>query len=405
MIPLDQALEIIASSTIPVAGCEDRALADALNAVLILDITAPYNLPPFDNSAVDGFAFRHGDADGQKTAKFALAGEAMAGQPYSGSELTPKSAVRIATGGMVPSFYDTIAMQEVCRIEDGNVFIDNVPTINSSVRRAGNDMREGDIALAAPHRLRSQDVALAHALGLTHLSVRPRLRVAIASTGHELRTSGSSLETGQIIDTNGLMLQQLMHNRDVAVTLLPSLPDEYEATLNALRQASANHDLIITTGGISVGGRDFIRDAMHEHGIIHFWKTAIKPGRPVLFGHFERCSVAALPGNPVSAMVTFLLLGRPLLDALAGIPPMPPFGVLLPLATDINKEVHLRVFSRASLQKAETGNWQVAPYRDQSSNLISSLTKADGLLDLPLGIDRIAAGEPVMFLPFTGLLS
>ncbi len=402
VIELNQALTIISAVVKPITSIEERSLSEALHAVIGQDIFAPYALPPFDNSAIDGYAFRHADIGATKT--LSIIGEAAAGKPFSGEELPPKSAVRISTGGMIPPQCDTVVMQEVCKIESEQLTLSDIPSLGSSIRRAGNDIQASALALKSGQRLRPQDIAFLHALGMKNIPVKPRLRIAIISTGLELRSTGSSLGSSQIIDTNGLMLLQLLQNLDADVSLLPSLPDDYEETLAFIKKTSADHDIIITTGGVSVGGHDYVRDVMHQEGKVFFWKIAMKPGRPVLFGQFSNCFMACLPGNPVSAMVTFFLIVRPLLDALLGRTPVLTPAYMVPLGEPINKEEHLRVFPRAMIKRTDQGLYYAHPYHDQTSNLLSSLSSADGLLDLPIGSTHFKKGELVAYRPFHGLI-
>ena len=401
LLPLDAALQIIGEKAAARTTQKVRPLAAALNGVTATDICAPYALPPFDNTAVDGYAFRHADVHGT-AGELTIIGQSMAGEPHPATELPPGSAVRIATGGMLPGGCDTIVMQEHCTREGDRLRFAPVPPLGSSVRRKGNDIDAGDLAISAGHTLRPQDIALIGALGLTEVAIRRPLRIAIASTGMELREAGATLAAGQIIDTNSLMLAQLLAASGAVITRLPALPDAYDATAAALTGAAAAHDIIITSGGVSVGGRDYVRDVLHDKGQVHCWRLAIKPGKPVLLGQIGDCFMAGLPGNPVSAMVTFFLIVQPLIRALNGQSTALPPAFEAKLAAPIDKETHLRVFPRVSLRVVD-GIAQALPYRDQSSNLIHSLAAADGLLDLPIGVSRYAAGERVAFRPFTGL--
>ena len=401
LLALDDALRLLNEKVAARTAQERRKLTDALHCITATDILAPYALPPFDNTAVDGYAFRHADVQGT-TGELTVAGQSMAGLPHLAVELPPGAAIRIATGGLLPAGCDTVIMQEHCTRDGDRLRFTPVPPLGSSVRRRGNDISAGDVAIAGGQRLRPQDIALIGALGLTEVAVRRPLRIAIASTGLELREPGAALGAGQIIDTNNLMLAQLLATNGVMVTRLPALPDDYDATAAALTEAAATHDVIITSGGVSVGGHDFVRDVLHDKGEVLFWRLAIKPGKPVLLGQIGDCYMAGLPGNPVSALVTFCLIVRPLLRALSGQAAALPPAYQVPLAAPINKEAHLRVFPRVGLTVTD-GVTQAQPYRDQSSNLIHSLTTADGLLDLPIGASRFEAGELVAFRPFTGL--
>lgn len=403
LLPLDDALRIIHETVQPLDGIETVPLDRALGRFLAQPITAARSLPPFDNTAVDGYAFRRADAAPAGAARLPLIGESAAGVPFAGP-LPPGSAIRISTGAVLPDGADTIAMQEDCRRDGEAIVIDPVPPQGANVRRAGNDIGEGDTALAGGLRLRPQDVALARALGFVDIQVRRKLRVAIAPTGEELREGGADLGAGQIVETNGLMLKQLLDRLPVEATILATLPDDRARTEAALASAAAGHDLILTTGGVSVGDHDHVRPALEALGRVHFWRLAIRPGKPVLFGEIGRASMIGLPGNPVSAMVTFLMVALPAIRALSGAAPRATLGFAVPLAEPVRKPPTLRDFPRARLEW-EGGGLRARPYRDQSSNLITSLAWADGLLDLPIGPSEFAAGDVVTYRPFEGLIS
>jgi molybdopterin molybdotransferase len=401
-MPLDDALAIVREVVRPIDGDETLSVGDALGRCLALDVTAPRALPPFDNTAVDGYAFRHGDVAGQGTAILPLQGESAAGIPFSGT-LPSGVTIRISTGAVLPDGADTVAMQEDCRVEGGAVTIDPVPPKAANVRFAGGDIRVGETALAAGPRLRPQDVALLHALGVAQVTVKRRLRIAIASTGTELRETGATLKAGQIIETNAAMLAQSLRNFPVDVTVIDPLPDDRALTEAALARAGAEYDLIITTGGVSVGDHDHVRPALASQGTVHFWRLALRPGKPVLFGQVGGAAMLGLPGNPVSAMVTFLMIGLPVIQALLGAPNRPAPGFIVALDSGMTKSPKLREFPRARLSWAD-GAPRAELYRDQSSNLLTSLSWADGILDLPAGISDFKAGDSVIYRPFAALL-
>ncbi len=401
-IPLDDALAIIREVVRPIGG-ETVPVGRSLGRYLDADVIAPRALPPFDNTAVDGYAFRHADVTGQGPARLPLQGESAAGVPFSGV-LPPGAAIRISTGAVLPEGADTVAMQEDTRLGDGAVTIDPVPAKAANVRFAGGDIRVGQTAMPAGHRLRPQDVALLHALGIVAVSVKRRLRIAIASTGTELRETGATLEAGQIIETNAAMLAQSLANFPADVKVLDPLPDDRALTEAALAKAGASFDLIVTTGGVSVGDHDHVRPALASQGKVHFWRLALRPGKPVVFGEVGGAAMLGLPGNPVSALVTFLMVALPVVKALLGAPDSPAPGFIVPLAADMTKSPKLREFPRVRLTWID-GVPHAMPYRDQSSNLLTSLAWADGILDLPVGPSEFKAGDIVMYRPFAALLA
>jgi len=287
---------------------------------------------------------------------------------------------------------------------DGTVIIDPVPAKAANVRFAGGDIEVGQVALTAGQRLRPQDVALLHALGVATVPVKRRLRVAIASTGTELRETGAALEAGQIIETNAAMLAQSLANFPADVTVLDPLPDDRALTERALAAAGAAYDMIVTTGGVSVGDHDHVRPALASQGTVHFWRLALRPGKPVVFGQVGQAAMLGLPGNPVSALVTFLMVALPVVKALLGAPDSPVPGFILPLAGGLTKSPKLREFPRVRLTWIG-GTPHAEPYRDQSSNLLTSLAWADGILDLPAGISGLKFGDSVIYRPFAALLA
>jgi molybdopterin molybdotransferase len=399
-IPLDDALAIIRQTVSPIGGDEIVPVGLALGRCLAADVIAPRALPPFDNTAVDGYAFRHADVAGQGIVRLPLRGESAAGVPFTGP-LPTGVAIRISTGAVLPEGADTVAMQEDTRVEDGVVIIDPVPAEAANVRFAGGDIRVGQTAMPAGYRLRPQDVALLHGLGIVAVSVKRRLRVAIASTGTELRETGATLEAGQIIETNAAMLAQSLANFPADVTVLDPLPDDRALTEAALAEAGASYDLIVTTGGVSVGDHDHVRPALASQGKVHFWRLALRPGKPVVFG---RAAMLGLPGNPVSALVTFMVVALPVVKALLGTPDSPAPGFIVPLTDGLTKSPKLREFPRVRLAWID-GAPHAMPYRDQSSNLLTSLAWADGILDLPVGPSEFKAGDNVMYRPFAALLA
>lgn len=397
LLPLDDALALIGTIVAPIRAHEEVRLEDALHRVTAAPLHAPYALPPFDNTGVDGYAYRHADLHHEK---LQLVGSSFAGEGFGGT-LPAGSAVHIATGAPLPHGADTVSMQEHCHVENDQVMVTQKPSHGANIRRKGNDIAAKAEAIPAGRHLTAGDIALLGALGFTRVNVMRQVRIGIASTGNEIRPHGSKLEAGQIIDTNGLMLKQLLMPWSRHVSILGALPDDRAATDAYFKQMTASHDLIITTGGISVGQRDFVRDALQALGHIHFWKIAIRPGRPVMFGSIGACHMLALPGNPVSAFVTFYLIALPLLQALYGMKPQLPAAYPVTLGADIAPEPHLRCFPRARIER-RSDKVVAMPYRDQSSNLISSLADTDGLLDLPANKDGYKAGDWVNFMPLRG---
>jgi molybdopterin molybdotransferase len=394
MISLDDAFDIISRNVSAIQDTEFCLVENALGRIGAVDVVAPYALPPFTNTGVDGYAIRH--QEGVTTYNFV--GASFAGEPFD-KIIEHGQAVRIATGAALPEGADTVVMQEVCGVNEGILKVRDLPSKGSNIRHAGGDIAKGAIALQKGAMLRPQEIALLCALGIQKIEVVRKLRVAVASTGLELRQPGEPSSHGQIVDTNTLMLMQMLSQPGIEVTKLPALPDDLETTRSALDKASQNYDLVITTGGVSVGDRDFVRDVLHEDGNVLFWKIAIRPGKPVIAATIGSCIMIGLPGNPVSAFVTFHLIVRAALQRLRGKEIEMPSGFQVQLSESISKPEHLRSFSRTKYRQG-----MAIPYPDQSSNLYTSLTDADGVLDLPEGKASFTKGESVIFRPLGTLL-
>ena len=338
LLPVADAERLIAERVAPVEGVETVALRQAHGRVLADDIVAPVNLPPFDNSAVDGYAVRGGDLDQAGETRLAIVDRVQAGHAARHA-IKSGEAIRIFTGAPMPAGADTVFMQEDCRAEGDSVFVPSGLKRGANRRLAGEDIRAGSVALPAGRRLAVQHVALAAALGLTKLAVRRAVRVALFSTGDEIVEPGSHLPGAALYDSNRYLLAGLLARFDAEVTDLGILSDDPKELARSLAAAAADHDLVLTSGGVSTGEADYVRDAVESIGRIVFWRVAIKPGRPVAMGVIpgrnggEGAAFVGLPGNPVAVFVTFVRVVRPLLLRLAGALPEP--LVAMPARVDI----------------------------------------------------------------------
>ena len=318
LMPLQDALALLEERLSVVADVETAHLRGALGRILAEDIRAGRSVPPHDNSAVDGYAVRFAELDRDGETCLPVIGRIAAGDSPALPDPDASGAVRIFTGAAMPAGFDTVMMQEDCRAEDGAVRI--APGIGQGANRrfAGEDVEAGAVILRAGQRLRPQDLGLAASVGLSGLPVRTRLRVALFSTGNELREPGAAASPGAVYDANRFALTGLLEQLGCAVSDLGILPDDRATIADALGAAGAGHDLVLTSGGVSVGEEDHVRAAVESLGQIHFWRLAIKPGRPVALGQIGRTPFVGLPGNPVAVMVTFLRFARPMIDRLAG---------------------------------------------------------------------------------------
>lgn len=394
------ALALLAERLEPVAEVETAALSDCLDRILAEDVVAGFNVPPHDNSAVDGYVVRFDDLEDDGETRLEVAGRATAGHPFAG-ELAPGTAVRVFTGAVMPKGGDTIFMQEDVELEDDKVVLPAGLKRGANRRREGEDVRAGDTVLARGHRLRPQDIGLAASVGRTGLEVYRRLKVAVFSTGDEVRDPGAELDPGAIYDANRYMLMALAGAAGCAVTDLGILPDREDAVREALAAAAPEHDVLITSGGVSVGEEDHVRTAVEALGSLHFWRLAIKPGRPIAFGQVGAVPFVGLPGNPVAAMVTFLRFVRPMLLRLGGCTQVEPVLYRVRADFDHNKKASRREWVRASLSVAGDGALVARKFERQGAGILRSMVDSDGLVELPEEMTSLRAGTMVDFLPFS----
>jgi molybdopterin molybdotransferase len=409
LLPVDDLERIIRERVTPVAEIETVALALARGRTLARDIEAPINLPPFDNSAVDGYAVRHADLSVQSDTAFTVADRITAGRAAA-HPIAPGTAIRIFTGAPMPDGADTVFMQEDVRTEGGSVIAPPGLKLGSNRRLAGEDIRAGSVALPAGRVLSIADVALAAALGLTALPVRRRIRVALFSTGDELVEPGQPLARASLYDANRTLLGGMIASLGAIVTDLGILPDDPAILAPALRDAASAHDLVLTSGGVSTGEADHVRDAVETVGSLVFWRVAIKPGRPVAMGVIPGSSAGSsaafvgLPGNPVAAFVTFVRVVRPLIMRLAGADA--PALVPLPVRAGFGyrKKQGRREYVRVSLTRDADGAIMAVKHRQEGAGVLTSLTETDGLVELPENATTVEPGSTVGFLPYASLV-
>lgn len=393
MLSLEEALERLLSGVRPFTEQERLPTAEALGRVLAEDLVSPLDVPPLANSSMDGYAVRVADVPGAGT-ELQVAQRIAAGQV--GTVLQPGTAARIFTGAPVPEGADAIVMQEQCEaLEGGRVRIHAVPQPRQWIREQGEDVRRGSVVLARGRRLKPQDIGLAATVGAASVAVVRRPRVALFSTGDELVMPGEPLRPGAIYNSNRYTLRALLAQFGCECTDLGIVPDTLEATREALRSAAAGHDLILTSGGVSVGEEDHIKPAVQAEGQLDLWQIAIKPGKPLAFGRVREAWFIGLPGNPVSSFITFLLAVRPFLLALQGADPAMPRPWAVPAAFDWPKADKRREFLRVR----RTADGRVELFPNQSSGVLTSTVWADGVVDNPPG-QTVAAGDVVRFIPF-----
>jgi molybdopterin molybdotransferase len=403
LMPAATALERLRASVTTVATPERVPLALASGRILAAPVEAPHDVPPHDNAAVDGYAVFFDDLKEGAPTVLPVAGRTAAGHPL-GRAAKRGEAIRVFTGAPMPAGLDTVFMQEDCREANGLVELPPGIKRGSNRRFAGEDVKRGSTVLAPGMRLRPQDVGLGASLGCTALEVYRRLRVALLSTGDEVREPGTDLPPGAIYDANRYVLRALLEGLGCAVTDLGILPDRRAAIHDALAAAAADHDLVVTSGGMSTGEEDHVKAAVEAQGRLHFWRLAIRPGRPVAMGQIGRVPFMGLPGNPVAVMVTFLLLARPLVLRLSGAAEDEPRLYRVTAGFDYRKKGSRREYLRARLVRGEDGGWVALKHPRDGAGILSSMVESDGLVAVGEGVTRVAPGEPVDFLPFSEVI-
>jgi len=406
MLSVREALDFLLGAARAVPDTEIVQTLNANGRVLAEAQSSTINVPSADNTQMDGYAVRAADcASGGAT--LAVSQRIPAG--HVGQLLTPGTAARIFTGAMIPQGADAVVMQEQCEAgPDGSVTIRHAPRAGEWIRRAGEDISAGSVILAAGTRLRSQELGLAASVGLASLPVRRKLRVTVFFTGDELtmpgEAPGGKLAPGAIYNSNRFTLRALLENLGCEISDFGIVPDSLDATRATLRSAAANNDLIITSGGVSVGEEDYIKPAVEAEGRLNMWQISAKPGKPLAFGEISRAGAPAfflgLPGNPVSSFVTFLLFVRPFILRLQGVTgPVEPRAYAMRADFNWPKADRRNEFLRAKINAA--GALELFP--NQSSGVLTSTVWGDGLIDNPPGA-TIAAGDTVRFIPFSELL-
>jgi molybdopterin molybdotransferase len=403
MMSVDEAVRLIAARVTAVREVETVALANADGRILAHDIAAPLPLPPFTNSAVDGYALAGRDLPQDKEQTFPVTGRVQAGASAQ-VLLTPGHAMRIFTGAPMPEGADTVFMQEDVRAEDGNVVLPAGLKRGANVRPAGEDIPSGHVALKAGRRLRPQDVALAAAFGLTKIEVRRRIRVAVFSTGNELVSPGERRAAAQLFDSNRFMLMAMLARLGCEVGDLGILRDERASLASALKKVAASHDLILTTGGVSTGEEDHVKAGVESAGKLVLWRMAIKPGRPVAMGIIGGTPLIGLPGNPVASFVTFVHVVRPTVLALMGAAQQPLVPIPVRAAFAYKKKIGRREYVRVTLRKAADGVLEVTKFPREGAGLLSSLVDTDGLVELGEAVAQVEPGQMVGFLGYANLL-
>ena len=408
LLQLSEMERLVGERVAPVAETERVRLRGARGRVAAADVKAPVDLPPFDNSAVDGYAVRHADLREDGDSKLAIAGRLTAGA-RADVALKPGQAIRIFTGAAMPTGADTVFMQEDVTVDGDHVIVPKGLQLGANRRLAGEDVAKGHVALPAGTVLEPQHIALAAALGIADIEARRRLKVAIFSTGDEVVEPGSPRGGAAIYDANRYLLSELLERLGAVVTDLGILPDDPEALARALQAAAAGHDLVVTSGGLSTGEADHVRSAVERIGSLVFWRVAIKPGRPVAMGVIrgaagQGAAFVGLPGNPVAVFVTFVRVVKPLLRRLAGARPQSLVPLPVRAAFASRKKKDRRDYVRVALRRAADGELEAVKHPQDGAGILTSLTETDGLLEFPEDVTSIEPGARVGFLSYAALI-
>ena len=412
LTPLDEALAAMHERIAVVTEPREMAVDQALGHILADTIIAPRNVPPHDNSAVDGYAVYFDDLDPEKPTRLPFTGRIAAGHPLERPAVHGE-ALRIFTGAPMPvgaegtqkSGPDTVFMEEDVTVDGDTAVFPPGLKRGANRRDAGEDINEGAEILRRGDRLRPQDLGLAASIGMATLPVYSPLRVAIFSTGDEIRDPSGDAPEGCVFDANRFTIKGLLNGLGCTVTDLGILGDNQADIEQALVNAASGHDLLITSGGVSAGEEDHVKSAVEAHGTIHNWRLAIKPGRPIALGQVKGAAFVGLPGNPVAAMVTFMVLARPLILWMSGARKVGVhhYGVTAGFA--YKKKSGRREWVRVRLEKSTTNESMVA-YKDNSSGagILTSMVAADGLVELPEDVETVSIGDHVSYLPFSEVM-
>jgi len=410
LLPYHKGLEILQEHAHTVVGAETVPLTKALQRTLAEHVKATINVPPHNNSAVDGYAVSFADLNANAETRLPITGRIAAGHPL-GRTIEPGEAVQIFTGGAMPDGLDTIFLQEDVTVEEDTVVLPQGIAQGTNRRLTGEDVKQGDVVLESGKQLRAQEIGMAASLGLGELKVFRPLRVAVFSSGDEIVDpvfdGEDAVGTGQgvIFDSNRYSLAALLRGLGCEVTDLGILQDKVGEIRSALHDASAGHDLIITSGGVSLGEEDHITHVVESLGSIEFWRLAIKPGRPMAMGKIVDTAFIGLPGNPVAAMVTFMRIARPLILTMSGRKLVDVPLVKIPANFSMIKKPGRREWLRASLCTGDDGELQVKKFAHQGAGILASMVASDGLIELAEDVEHVKKGDLVSYLSFRDLTS
>ncbi len=402
LMNLDQALEQILDSITPIEGVETQGIMDAFGCILAESIHSPLNVPPYQNSAMDGYAVRSADLPASGDTTLELIGTSWAGTPFTG-EVGEKQCVRIMTGAKMPEGADTVIMQEHVQKTDQQITLGDGHRGGQHVRHIGEDIREGEEVLTPGKVLKAAELGLLASLGIAEIQVRRPLKAAFFSTGDELRALGEPLQEGQIYDSNRYTIFGMLKGLGVEIHDLGVIRDQREEVEAAFSRAAELADIVFTSGGVSVGDADFVQQTLEKLGTVNLWKIAMKPGKPLAFGHIGQAYFFGLPGNPVSAMATFYQVALPALHKLMGQMPPPPLRLKLRCLDTLKKRPGRMDFQRGILDY-EGDELVVRSVGAQGSHILSSMSRANCFIILSAEQGTVEADSKVDVQPFSSLM-
>ena len=406
LMPLSEALETLQESLSPVCEMITLPLPEALGFTLAEDIVSSQNVPPFNNSAMDGYALRAvdiGQACKEHPITLTQVGKSFAGMPFSGA-IKAGECIRIMTGAVVPDAVDCVIMQERCVVQGEQIIFSQPTSLHNNVRFAGEDLSIGQQVLTQGHKLTARDIPLLASLGIATVNVYRRLKVAILSSGDELKSLGDTLVEGEIFDSNRYSIMALLSRLNIDIIDLGIVKDDYDLIKEAMLTADQQADVVITSGGVSVGDADFIKKVLNDIGEIGFWKLAIKPGKPFAFGRLKNSVFFGLPGNPVSAIVTLYQLAVPAMAKMSGETLKPALRFKASCQQALRKAPGRTDFQRGIYSLNEQGEWIVSTTGNQGSGVFSSMSRSNCFIVLEQQQGNVAAGEMVTIEPYSPLM-
>ena len=402
-LPADVALDTIVNSLLEIRGDEKVPVRSALNRVLSQDIHSQINVPSGINSAMDGYALKAEDIPAEGLTELEVVGTSWAGIPLE-QEIKAGQCARIMTGGLLPPGADTVVIQESVERSGDSIRLDGDIRVGDNVRQAGEDLAIGDLVQAKGSRVTAADLGLLASLGMPEVRVKRRLRVAFFSTGDELRSVGEQLDAGSVYDSNRYTLFGMLTRLGCELLDMGVVRDKREDVEAAFTEAADNADVVITSGGVSVGEADFVKETLEKLGKVEFWKVAMKPGRPLAFGRVQNAAFFGLPGNPVSVMVTFYQFVQPSLRKLMGELNTENLTVKVRSASKLKKRPGRMEYQRGILQRNQNGELEVFKTGAQGSGILSSMSQANCFIILPIDSSTVEPGEWVDVQPFFGIV-